>query len=106
MSQRRARLTSAAHRDLEGIAKYIGAHNPSAADRVIDALIETFSLLAENASLGALRDDLRAGLRVFSPPRPAHNYVVLYYDAPEGIEVIAVYHGAREWPELITHGER
>jgi toxin ParE1/3/4 len=39
---------------------------------------------------------------VFSPPRPANNYVVVFYEVRFGVEINAVIHGARDWPELIA----
>jgi toxin ParE1/3/4 len=102
MSQRRYRLTNRALDNLDGIASYIGERDVAAADRVIEALIGCFAKLAENPEIGTKRDDLRPGLRVFSPPRPAHNYVVVFYEVGFGVEINAVIHGARDWPELIT----
>lgn len=105
MSNRRYRISRRAHADLEHIANYIGDRNPSAADRVIDALIGCFSTLADSPEIGTKRDDLRSGLRIFSPPRPAHNYVVLYYLSSGNIEVAAVIHGARDWPDLFSRDD-
>ena len=105
MSDGRYRLSRRAHADMEGIASYIGERNPAAADRVIDALIDCFSLLADRPQLGTKRDDLRFGLRVYSPPRPAHNYVVLFYQSTDGVEINGIIHGARNWPELVGGGD-
>ena len=102
----RHRLTSQALADLEGIASYLGERNPRAADRVIDLIVGSFALLGNNPDLGTKRDDLRAGLRIFSPARPAHNYVVLYYKSPTGIEINGIVHGARDWPALVARGDR
>jgi plasmid stabilization system protein ParE len=76
------------------------------ADRVIDLIVGSFALLGDNPDLGTKRDDLRAELRIFSPARPAHNYVVLYYQAPPGVDINGIVHGARDWPTLIARGER
>jgi toxin ParE1/3/4 len=102
MSERRYRLSNRAINNLEGIASYIGERDVAAADRVINALIGCFAKLAENPEIGMKRDDLRPGLRVFSPPRPAQNYVVAFYEAPCGVEINAVIHGSRDWPELVA----
>ena len=106
MNHRRFRLADGAVADLQGIASYIGQRNPAASDRVLDVLYQTFSLRGENPDIGAQRDDLIPGLRIFSPPRPAHYYVIAYYKARDGVEINAVIHGARDWPNLIARGER
>lgn len=102
MSERRYRLTVRALSDLDGIASYIGERDVAAADRVIEVLVGCFATLAENPEIGTKRDDLRSGVRVFSPPSPAHNYVVVFYEARFGVEIDSVIHGARDWPELIV----
>jgi toxin ParE1/3/4 len=106
MGNRRYRISEGAHADLQHIASYIGARNPSAADRVIDVLIGSFSTLADNPEMAAKRDDLRSGLRIYSPTRPAQNYVVLYYLSSGNIEIAAVIHGARDWPELFSRDDK
>lgn len=105
MSDGRYRLSRRAHADMEGIAGYIGERNPAAADRVIDVLVDSFSVLAVHPELGTRRDDLRPGLRVYSPPRPAQNYVVLFYQSSNGVDINGVVHGARNWPELASSGD-
>jgi toxin ParE1/3/4 len=106
MSDRRYRLTRRALDDLHGIANCIGERNPRAADRVIDLLVGSFGLLGKNPELGTKRSDLREGLRTFSPARPAHNYVVLYYVATTHVEINAIVHGARDWPNLVAGDDR
>ncbi len=100
------RLADQAVADLDGIANYIGERNPAAADRVLDTLFDTFSFLGENADVGTPRGDLVPDLRVFSPPRPAHSYVIAYFKTKDVVEINAVVHGSRDWPQLITGGER
>jgi toxin ParE1/3/4 len=102
MPDRRFRLARQAVADLNGIAAYLGERNPAASDKVMDTLWQTFAMLAENNSLGAQRDDLLAGLRIFSPQRPAHSYVIAYYKT----NVTAVVHGARDWPNLVAGDDR
>jgi toxin ParE1/3/4 len=57
--------------------------------------------LAEHPETGTLREDLRPNLRVFSPRKPAHNYLVFFYPIDDGIEVNTVVHGARDYPSLL-----
>ena len=105
MGNHRYRISRRAYEDLEHIASYIGDRNPSAADHVIDVLIGSFANLADGPEIGAKRDDLRSGLRIYSPPRPAQNYVICYYPLADGVEIAGVIHGARDWPELFHRGD-
>jgi plasmid stabilization system protein ParE len=77
-----------------------------ASRRVVEALSNAFAALAQNPDLGERRDDVAPGLRAFSPRRPAHSYVILYYETNDGVEISAVTHGARDWPKLFTSGDR
>jgi toxin ParE1/3/4 len=100
------RLSRQADRDLDAIADYIADFNPAAAYDVLDKLHDTFAFLASNPEVGTLREDLRPSLRVFTPERPAHNYVVFFQPRADGMEVITVIHGARDWESMFDRGER
>lgn len=99
------RLARRADDALDAIADEIAEDNPAAAARVVAALYETFESLARLPGSGRRRDDLRSGLRVFPARRPAHNYVILYYDGDEALEIDAVVHGARDWEDMVLRGE-
>jgi toxin ParE1/3/4 len=99
------RLSRHARSDLVEIAGSLGERNPSAADRVIEALSDTFRQLAQSPRMGTIRDDIRPNLRIFSPSRPAHNYVVLFYPIPEGVEIAGVYHAAQDWPAIFLRSD-
>jgi plasmid stabilization system protein ParE len=99
-------LAAQAKEDLAGIAEYIGANNPTAAERVLQALRDTFSAISATPHMGRARDDLQQGLRVFPGSRPAHNYVVFYYVRNNGVEISDVIHGTRDWEGMFTRGDR
>lgn len=102
------RLTRRAESDLVGIADYISADNPDAAQRVVEALHKThktFQLLSRNPKIGLGRSDLRPNLRVFPARRPANNYIVFYYPKPDHVIIAAVLHGSRDWPGMFSRGE-
>jgi len=88
--------------ELWSIWNFIAADNPEAATRVIDAAYATFKNLAANPGLGRPRKFRHAGLRhVRSFPIPDfNNYLVFYRTVPEGIQVLHVYHGARDLETL------
>lgn len=100
------RLSSGANQDLDDIAEYIGSDNPTAADKVILSIRNTMSLLAENPQMGRLHGRVRPHLRVFPASRPAQNYLIFYEAETEGILVLAILHGARNWQRIFRRGER
>ena len=106
MSSCQVRLSKRALADLDGIADYLGERNPSAAARVLRTLRDAFDALALSPNMGVLRDDLHPGLRIFSPSRPAQNYVICFYPLADGVEISDIVHGARDWPELFRSGDR
>ncbi len=69
--------------DLDDIADYVAADDPRAAIGILDALRVAFRTLAASPDIGSLRDDLMPHLRMFSPKRPASNYIVLLLRAPD-----------------------
>ena len=102
--RRRYRISDQANEDLDSIADDIGAQSPASANNVLDGLLEAFRLLADHSELGTLRADIAPGLRMFTPPKPAASYVILFYPIENGIEVSNVIHSARDWINLIPPG--
>jgi toxin ParE1/3/4 len=47
--------------------------------------------------MGVARFDVRPNLRMF----PVGNYLILYQEIEEGVEIVRVLHGARQWQELL-----
>jgi toxin ParE1/3/4 len=93
----RLRRTAQADEDLIDIWTYIARDNPPAADRLLDALDEKCQALAHNPQIGMARDDIASGVRYF----PVGNYIILYRDLGDGIEVVRYVHGRRRLPGLI-----
>ena len=61
------RLSPLAERDLEEIWLYVAEDaSPATADRLIDAIVERFDLLAEQPRVGGLRPEFGAGVRSFT----------------------------------------
>ena len=84
--------------DLDQIYDYIGVQNqsPRAADRFLNALNEKLQLYASQPEMGELRPDLGERIRVF----PFGNYVVIYRPLEDGIDVLRVVEGHRDYPAL------
>lgn len=87
--------TRAALDGLEAITDYVGRYNPAAALRLVDDIPErTNTLLANNPMIG--RSGRVPGTRELV--LPGTPYVVAYAVGSE-VNVLAVIHGARAWPE-------
>ena len=94
------KLTEQAEADLDELWAYIAANNPSAADRMVDAVLEGSRKHVRFPGMGQNRDDVRPGLRCFvvSP------YVVFYRPLEDTIEVLRILHGARDIGRSIDFG--
>ncbi|MGA2061071.1 MAG: type II toxin-antitoxin system RelE/ParE family toxin [Thermoguttaceae bacterium] len=90
--------------DLNAIWDYIAIQNnsPENAKQFLDRFCEKFTLLASHPLLGESRSDLRPDLRIFA----ADNYVILYYPLSDGVEIVGVLHGARDYQSLFQKGSR
>lgn len=86
------RLSVLAEQDLEGIWRYVAEDaSPTTADRLIDAIVERFDLLAEQPALGRRRPEFGTDVRSFV----VESHVIYY--RPDGDVVIArVLHGRRD----------
>jgi toxin ParE1/3/4 len=94
----RVTLDRLADADLAGIAQYIGEvdHSPAAARRFIDNPNEKLQLYAAQPEMGELRPELGQHICVFS----YGNYVVIYRPLDDGIDVLRVFEGHRDYPAL------
>jgi len=86
------RITEQAEADMEEIWEYLAQRNETAADRLLDGILQRARLHVQFPLMGRLRDDLDLDLRSFvvSP------YVVFYRPIDDTIEVLRVLHGARD----------
>src|SRR5215208_306467 len=89
----RARLSR-----LEDIGDYIAKDNPAAARRVVRAIEAAVRRLARFPHSG--RPGHRAGTRELVVPRTP--YIVPYRVGPRAVEILAVFHSARDWPNTFN----
>lgn len=84
--------------ELWEIWEFIAKDNPEAATRVVEAAKATFRTLAENPALDRKRSFKNRRLRDVRSWQVSgfENYVIFYRGLGAGIEVIHVYHGARD----------
>lgn len=90
------RVSDVARSDLEAIWLFIAQDNPEAADRFIQVIVSRFPMLASMPKAGRQREELSARLRSF----PVGNYVIFYRPMENGIAIVRVLHGARDFPPL------
>ncbi len=88
--------------ELWDIWHFIAQDNPDVATRVIEAAYETFKTLAANPGLGRPRPFHDSRLRGVRSRRISgfENYLVFYRKVAGGIQVIHIYHGARDLGQL------
>ncbi len=89
------RWTTPALRDLETIGDYIAGENPAAASRLVNHILDRTELLAEHPHIG--RPGRVPGTRelvVTDTP-----YIVPYRVRGDVLQILAVLHGARRWPD-------
>lgn len=86
------RLSALAERDLDEIWAYVAEDaSPATADRLVDAIVERFELLAEQPRMGRLRPEFGEGVRSFT----VENYLI-YYRYEGNVLVARVLHGRRD----------
>ncbi len=85
--------SSRAEFDLIEIWGFIANDDPLAANRQLDRIDAACQVLAENPHGGPRREDLARGLRYYS----VGNYLIFYTLADDGITVVPVLHGARDY---------
>jgi toxin ParE1/3/4 len=79
--------------DLTEAYAYLAENSPTAADRLLDAVEATASLIAAFPEIGRRRDELRPGVRSFRVRGFPH--LVLYRLAEDAIVLLRCLHGAR-----------
>ena len=78
--------------DIEAILEYIARDKPAAAVSFVETLKHKCDTLARFPLLGASRDHLAEGLRVF----PVGSYVIYYRPEGDTVRIERVLHGARD----------
>jgi plasmid stabilization system protein ParE len=96
--------------ELDGIEEYLSEHaSPDIAAAFLDAATEAFRLLATQPEMGRPWESALPRLHATRawPLRLHHGYLILYRPlAPEsGIEVLHVFHGARDILALLKLNE-
>lgn len=87
--------TDNARQDLDDIAAFIALDKPKAAEYVVRRIVEAVAGLSFYPRIGrAGRNEDTRELVISGTPYMA------VYRLRERFEILAIYHGARKWPEL------
>ncbi len=94
-----ATWTPRAATDLEAIVFYVADREsrPRTALQLSRDIVAKCEAYASNPELGTRRDDLLPGVRIMRHKR----YVIIYRATKDGIEVLRVIDGARDFPALL-----
>jgi toxin ParE1/3/4 len=92
---RTTKLSPQALADLEDIWDFIAQDDPEAADRFVESLYETCSVIFSMPRVGRTRFELARGLRSF----PHGAYVIFYVLDGETLTIARVLHGSRDLPK-------
>jgi toxin ParE1/3/4 len=90
------RVSDVARSDLDEIWLYIARDNLEVADKFIHAIVSRFPKLPAMPLIGRQREELLPRLRSF----PVSCYVIFYRPIENGVEIVRVLHGARDFPPL------
>lgn len=84
--------------DIEQLFDYIAIERQDleGATRVVHKLWEKCARYARQPLMGDLRDDLGENIRTFS----VYKFVVVYLPQADGLRVLRVFHGARDYPSI------
>jgi toxin ParE1/3/4 len=88
-------FTPQAARHLEEVGSYIARHNPDASKRLIHRILSHCSKLKDHSLIG--RPGRVAETRELVVP--GTRFVVPYRVRNGRIEILAILHAARDWPE-------
>ncbi|KKX28266.1 type II toxin-antitoxin system RelE/ParE family toxin [Rhizobium sp. LC145] len=80
--------------DLDDIGSYIALDNVVAAEQVVRRIVEAVALLAWHPKIGRLTADEDTRRLVISGTP-----YIAFYRLRERIEILAIFHASRKWPE-------
>lgn len=86
-----------AEQDLDEIWWRIAQDSQQNADRFLDLIGETCIVISGYPNMGERRDELYKGLRSF----PVGNYLIFYINLDDGVDIVRVLHGSRDWKLLL-----
>lgn len=99
----RYRISQTAERDLLEIFVYwVERASLNVADRIIDRITARFRLLGEHPRAGRSAEEVAPGVRCF----PAGKYLIYYRRTRSRVEILHIFHSARNRPAFAAKGKR
>jgi toxin ParE1/3/4 len=97
----RYRLTPRARKGLEEILTYVADEfGARVAEAVLERHVAAFERLAESPGIGHVREDITKDAAVrFWPVGPS---LVAYRGGPDGVEILFVERGERDWGRILS----
>ena len=97
----RVRFNPKAKADLQSAIRYIAADSRKAARRWAASIRENCAKLGATPGLGVPKPELGANVRMLV----VGSYLVFYETGTKGVEILRIFHGARDWQEILSAGE-
>ncbi len=95
-------VSKGAARDLDEIFLYWAERaGLRVADRLADSITDRLWILSEHPDAGRPSEDIAAGVRCF----PAGKYLIYYRKTRSGIDILHIFHGARDQKRAFKKGE-
>lgn len=94
-------FTDAAVKDLDRICEYIARQNSRAASQLFDAIRKKCKLVADFPNMGKSYSKIAVNLRGFV----VEDYIVFYYPRKDGIDIVRVINGYRDFETLFLEEE-
>ena len=91
-------ISPKADADLDDQFRIIAENNLDAAKRFLTAAEDAISLLARMPDMGV---SVSLNQMRFWPIARFRNHLIFYRSIPDGIEIVRVLHGARDWTRVI-----
>ena len=91
----KTRWTPTALRDLEAVFTYIAEDNPDAAHAMVETILSGIAALERYPEIGR-RGRVTGTRELVIPP-----YIVAYRTGKSAVEVLAIIHGSRRWPDSL-----
>jgi len=94
-------FTPQAAADLFDIWRFIAQDNLAAADRVEDAVFRACDFLADSPFAGRVRKELTPHPVRFWVVQPYSNYLIVYEQEKNPLQIIRILHGARDISKVL-----
>ena len=94
----RAIQTPLALQDIDEAAEYIADDDITAAICWLERVEEVYQMLADSPLAGRPRPELGSDMRSY----PCVSHVIFYRPIGDGVEILRVLHGSRDYTELLT----